>query len=162
MIQVEKNCIKNSFIKIVFSTTVFWNLQLFGMSNDFVGVTKALQSSLLIMNNEQDQYQEDKVMQEMYVLSETIYKKIVECVALYCCDWMIVDAKILYDKMLLDICRDVLALIKLLTIYIPLVCKNKKIPLGLKIKKLSIASSVMIVSFAWIYKYYNNKVMPSK
>lgn len=162
MIQIEKNCIKNSFIKMVLSTIIFGNLQLFGMSNDFVGVTKSLKSSLLIMNNEHDQCPEDKVMQEMYVLSETIYKKIVECVALYCCGWMIVDAKIVYDKMLLDICRDVLTLIKLLAIYIPLVCKNKKIPLSLKIKKLGIASSVMIISVAWIHKYYNNKVMLSK
>lgn len=162
MIQVEKNRIKNSFVKILLSTIILGNLQLFGMSKDFEAITKILKSSLLVMNNEQDQYQEDKVMQEMYVLSEAIYKKIVECVALYCCDWMIVDAKILYDKMLLDICRDALVLIKLLAIYIPLVCKNKKIPLGLKIKKLSIASSIMIISFALIHKYYNNKVLPSQ
>ena len=128
MIKTKKKCIKNYGIALaMFIALSVFNVT-FGQQNKLMSLSSTLKASLQTMYNYQDKYAEDKVLQEVYIVRDALYKKIVELAVLYYCKQMIVDADILYEKMLIDMSKDVLRIVKLLAQYLPLLYKNKKIP----------------------------------
>lgn len=110
----------------------------------------------------QDMYEEDKILQEIYITGGSLYKKLIEVVALYYCANIIVDADIMYEKIGVDVSKDLLRIIVLLGRYIPALCKNKKIKLFLKIKKLTAATSFLMATIMIVKKLQNQKILLSK
>ena len=130
------------FICSYFIIILFFDKSIFSESTktDF---TIYLKNYLRELHDSHDMYEEDLVLQEVYSIGDDLYKKIIEMVALFYCKNFISDADLLFDKMLIDISKDALKIIKLIAKYIPLLCKNKKIPLFVKVKKIIIASCVV-------------------
>lgn len=92
-----------------------------------------------------DMYEEDKVLKEAYELGGEVYKKIIELAVLYYCKDIMLETEILYDKILKDTYKDIVTMIKCLALYIPLVCKNKKISRKVKAVKLACAGCAITV-----------------
>lgn len=146
------------FLLVIFYTFLGCK-DLFGQKGEVAYSCAMFKKSLQAMQDVRDMYEEDKVLQEIYDIGSHIYKNMVELVALYYCKNMIVDAQILYDKILIDTCKDALTMIKLLALYTPLLCKNTKIAWKKKVQKLTVVGCVMILSVTWLrMTYYNQKL----
>jgi len=99
---------------------------------------------------EENLFDDDKILREIFIVGTDIYHKIIELVALYYFAEFGVEIEALYDQSLFDISKKVLQLIYLLSKYVPLVCKNKQISVFIKVKKLSYVGSVLFVSVLWL------------
>ena len=147
-----KNIFSKIFIYVSIIIALFFNKIIFSEEIN-IDFKIYLNKSLNKLHNGQDMYEEDKVLQEIYIVGDSLYKKIIEMVALYYCKNLISEADLLFDKMLISISEDSLQIVKLFSKYIPLLCKNKKITLIVKIKKIMIVScvfGVLIELLKWL------------
>ncbi|MBI2352841.1 hypothetical protein HYV11_01190 [Candidatus Dependentiae bacterium] len=104
-----------------------------------------------------EEQEEEELEKKINNLAFSIYPKIIELVALYYASDLIPDSQILYEKKIIELKQDTWKLIKFVSIYIPLICKDKKITWKTKIKKLSIISGILFISISLINNNYNKK-----
>lgn len=107
----------------------------------------------------QDKHKEDIIIQEIYSVSASLYAKLIEVAALYYCQNIIVDADVRYEKIVVDISQDLFRIIVLFGKYIPALYKNKKISLIVKIKKLTVATSILMTTMMILKKLRNKKIL---
>lgn len=102
---------------------------------------------------DETQHDEDYILQEIYFTSKDVYKKVVEIVALHYCG-VITGSEILYERIIFEMGRDVLHIIKLLATYIPTLWSNQKISRKVKYKKIFYATCVLGMLIWWIKNLY--------
>lgn len=125
-------------------------------SNYFYSYLKETSS---VNDQRHDAHDEDKALKEVYELGCVVYKNIVELVVLYYCKDMILDAHILYDKILIDTCNDVLRMAKLLALYVPLVYKNKKTSKKAKFFKLASVGCVITILLSSLHVISRDQIL---
>lgn len=94
--------------------------------------------------------QDEKVLQEIYVVGNLIYQKTIELIVIYYCT----ELEVLYDQSLLEISKHTIHLLQLLLKYIPLVYSDPKISTFVKIRKISYAASVVAASALWMRAFW--------
>ena len=156
---------KINFLKIficIFSISVFsFDKKIFVKPNN-INLLFKLKNSLNELHHN-DVFDEDIVLKDVYNRCDNLYKKIIEIIVVYYCKNLFLDADPLFDKMLIDISKDAFKIVVLISKYIPLLLKNKKVSLVVKIKKLIIAGFVVSVLIEWLTLFskkvlkYNNK-----
>lgn len=132
---------------------VFFCDQLLGHEKTYDSMYASLKNSPPLEQYDSDKDDEDEALKEAYVLASGIYKNLVELVVLYYCKDMVVDAQFLYDKILMETCKDAFSMIKCLALYIPLICKNKKTSKKAKVLKLAGVGCVMTVLVSSLHTF---------
>lgn len=134
-------CIENHTVCAIIG--IFFCGQLFGHEKAYDYFYTTFKKNFPAEHDVRDKQSEDEALREAYELGCVIYKNLVELVVLYYCKDMIADAQVLYDKVLMETCKDAFGMIKCLALYIPLVCKNKKTSKKVKALKLAGVGCVM-------------------
>lgn len=93
---------------------------------------------------------EDKILEDVYRSSGRLYQKLVELAALYYCG----GSKVLQDRIVMELGKDMVLIVKSLALYIPVLLKNPKVSKKTKLKKSVYVVGAMTVLGFLIKEFY--------
>lgn len=151
---------KNYIVKLVVIVLLSSGLVAQEKKEEIVALSLKVKSFLPNLLDLADKNDEDEVLKELFVAGSSFYQGVIEVVALYYCAEIVVEVEVLYDQKLFEISKDALRIMRLLSLYVPLLCNNEKTSILTKSRKLALVGCVMTVAVLWLraaWKYQVNK-----
>lgn len=143
-----------ALLKLCIIAILFFPKQIHTQNDPFMNLSVQLREFL--NESKSEQTDEDKLFDEVYTLVGQLYKKLVEITALYYSGYSYDDEKIFHERLIFEVGKNLVLIIKALALYIPTLLKNQKISWKIKAKKSLLIASIIIFCMFWVNEYYRD------